>query len=151
MAVFEVCPVKHCGITSGQLKRHLVNYHGWRYTGRDRNMPQAPNQATLFDELKITKVEGLSKMPTDQAFYAFHKANPWVVVELEKIAWQMIQHGRQKIGIQACVEVFRWETRRHTISNDFKLNNNFCSRYARMILDRNPHWGQVFELRKLKV
>lgn len=107
-------------------------------------------QATLFDELKITKVEGISKMPTDQAFNEFHKANPWVVRELEKIAWEMLQHGRKKIGIQACVEIFRWETRRHTISNDFKLNNNFCSRYARMILDRNPHWGQVFELRRIK-
>lgn len=107
-------------------------------------------QATLFDELKITKVEGLSKLPTDQAFAEFHKANPWVVRELEKIAWEMLQHGRKKIGIQACVEIFRWETRRHTISNDFKLNNNFCSRYARMILDRNPHWGQVFELRRIK-
>lgn len=89
-------------------------------------------------------------MPTDEAFKKFHNANPWVVVELEKIAWEMIRHGRKKIGIQACVEIFRWETRRHTIGNDFKLNNNFCSRYARMILERNPHWGQVFELRRIK-
>lgn len=107
-------------------------------------------QATLFDDLKITKVEGISHMPTDEAFQKFHEANKWVVVELEKIAWEMIRHGRKKIGIQACVEVFRWETRRHTIGNDFKMNNNFCSRYARMILDRNPQWGQVFELRRIK-
>lgn len=108
------------------------------------------DQQRLFDSYKITKVEGISKMPTDQAFHAFHRANPWVVRELEKIAWEMIRSGRKKIGIQACVEIFRWETRRHTISHDFKINNNFCSRYARMILDRNPHWGQVFELRRLK-
>ena len=108
------------------------------------------DQATLFDSYTLTKVEGLSKMPTEQAFYQFHKANLWVVVELEKIAWEMLRSGRKKIGIQACVEIFRWETRRHTISKDFKINNNFCSRYARMIHDRNPHWGQVFELRKLK-
>lgn len=107
-------------------------------------------QATLFDSYKITKVEGLSKMPTDQAFHAFHRANPWVIRELEKIAWEMLRSGRKKIGIQACVEIFRWETRKHTISHDFKINNNFCSRYARMMLDRNPHWGQVFELRRLK-
>lgn len=108
------------------------------------------NQETLFNQLKLTKVEGLSKMPTRQAFNEFHKANPWVVVELEKIAWEMIRHGRRKIGIQACVEVFRWESRRHTIGNEFKLNNNFCALYARMIMDRNPHWGQVFEIRKMK-
>ena len=108
------------------------------------------NQAELFDSYKITKVDGISKMPTDQAFHAFHRANPWVVRELEKIAWEMLRSGRKKIGIQACVEVFRWETRKHTISNDFKLNNNFCSRYARMILNRHPEWGQVFELRRIK-
>lgn len=107
-------------------------------------------QQQLFDTYTITKVEGLSKMPVDQAFKAFHAANPWVVKELEKIAWEMIRSGRKKIGIQACVEVFRWETRRHTISRDFKINNNFCSRYSRMIMDRNPHWGQVFELRRIK-
>jgi len=107
-------------------------------------------QQRLFDSYKITRVENISKMATDTAFIAFHRANPWVVVELEKIAWEMLRSGRKKIGIQACVEIFRWEARRHTIGNDFKLNNNFCSRYARMILDRNPHWGQVFELRSLK-
>ena len=108
------------------------------------------DQATLFDSYEITKVENISKMPTDQAFREFHKANPWVVKELEKIAWEMLRHGHKKIGIQACVEIFRWETRRHTISKDFKMNNNFASRYARLIHDRNPHWGQEFELRALK-
>lgn len=107
-------------------------------------------QTKLFDTYKISKVENISKLPTDQAFYAFHNANRWIVVELEKIAWEMIRSGHKKIGIQACIEIFRWETRRHTISNDFKMNNNFASRYARMIMDRNPHWGQVFEIRKLK-
>lgn len=107
-------------------------------------------QVTLFDSYKITKVENLSKMPTDLAFKKFHDANRWVVVELEKIAWEMIRSGRKKIGIQACIEIFRWETRKHTISNDFKINNNFASRYARLIMDRNPHWGQVFEIRRLK-
>lgn len=108
------------------------------------------NQSTLFDSYKLTKVEGISKMPTDAAFHAFNRANPWVVKELEKIAWEMLRSGRKKIGIQACIEIFRWETRRHTISHDFKINNNFASRYARLIHDRNPHWGQVFELRNIK-
>lgn len=103
-----------------------------------------------FSSYKMTKVKGISKMSTDQGFLAFHRANPWVVDELERVAWEMLRNGRSKIGIQACAEIFRWETRRHTISNDFKLNNNFCSRYARMIMKRNPQWGKVFELRKIK-
>jgi len=114
-------------------------------------MPTETNQASLFDDLVITKVEGLSKMPTREAYAAFNKANPWVVRELEKIAWEMIKHGRKKIGMRAVIEIFRWETRRHTISKDFKINNNFCALYARDILARNPHWGQVFELRKMNV
>lgn len=107
-------------------------------------------QQRLFESYRITRVEGLSKLPTPEAFHKFHRANPWVATELEKIAWEMIKHGHKKIGIQACIEIFRWETRRHTISKDFKINNNFASRYARLLHDRNPHWGQVFELRRLK-
>lgn len=108
------------------------------------------DQSTLFDSYKITRVPGLSKMPTPVAFQHFHRANPWVAVELEKIAWDMIKHGHKRIGIQACIEIFRWETRKYTISRDFKINNNYAAHYARLLMDRNPHWGQVFELRKTR-
>lgn len=109
------------------------------------------NQQSLFDSFKLTKVEGLSKMPTRQAYAEFNKANPWVIVELEKIVWEMVKHGRKKVGMRAAVEIFRWETRRHTISKDFKINNNFCALYARDIMARNPHLGQIFELRRMSV
>lgn len=108
------------------------------------------NQQTLFETYKLNRVEGISKLPIKQAFYAFHMANPWVVVELEKIAWEMMKHGHRKLGVQELIEVFRWETRRHTISKQFKINNNFAAHYARLIMDRNPHWGQVFELRRIR-
>lgn len=107
-------------------------------------------QENLFAPRKLTRIENISKMPTDQAFAEFHRRNPWVVEELEKIAWEMLKHGHRKLGVQQLIEIFRWETRRQTISHNFKINNNFASRYARMMLDRNPHWGQVFELRRLR-
>lgn len=107
-------------------------------------------QQTIFDTYKLNKVEGISKLPIKQAFLAFHRANPWVVIELEKVANEMIKHGHNKLGVQQLIEVFRWETRRHTISKDFKINNNFAAHYARLLMDRNPHWGQIFELRKIR-
>ena len=103
----------------------------------------------MFRNRKLNKVKNISKLPTKTAFNEFHKANSWVVEELEKIAWEMIKHGHRKLGIKQLVEIFRWETRRQTVSRDFKINNNYAPHYARMIMSRNPHWGQIFNLRNL--
>lgn len=47
-------------------------------------------------------------------------------------------------------EVLRWHHGRATVGDEFKLNNNFRSRYVRLMIARHPEWASAFTLRELK-
>lgn len=88
-----------------------------------------------------------------ERFDAFHQANAWVLDALEQMTADLIRRGRHRVGMKMLVEVIRWNYARHTStqnSGDFKVNNDFTSRYARLILDRHPEWHGVFETRELR-
>lgn len=84
-------------------------------------------------------------------FEEFHSANPHVYAALVRLARQWRSRGRKRLGIKQLFEVLRWEIAMTTESDDdFKLNNNLTSRYARRIMDREPDLADIFELRELK-
>jgi len=86
----------------------------------------------------------------EQAFRAFHELNPHVYDELVVLARGLVRAGRERIGIKMLFEVMRWHYALRTVGDDFKLNNNFHSRYARLIDECEPDLKGVFELRELK-
>ncbi|CAB4180862.1 hypothetical protein UFOVP1056_1 [uncultured Caudovirales phage] len=45
--------------------------------------------------------------------------------------------------------MLRWETAMSTTGDDFKLNNNYRSRYARLIMATCPDLTDVFDTREL--
>lgn len=84
-----------------------------------------------------------------EAFLRFHRENPHIYDEIVKLARRARGAGSQKIGIGMVFEVMRW---RHTIGSsgdDFKLNNNYRSYYARMVMAREYDLRDIFELRGL--
>lgn len=83
-------------------------------------------------------------------FGDFHEANPQVYRELEKLAWQAHERGRRKIGMQMLFEVLRWNRIMQTQGDDYKLNNNYAGRYARLIMEKNPELEGIFETRELR-
>ena len=87
-----------------------------------------------------------------QKFAEFHTANPWVYVELVKLARRAKGRGARKVGIGMLTEIVRW--RRYIATQDFnsgfKINNNYRSRYVRMIEEREPDLRGLFETRELK-
>jgi hypothetical protein len=86
-----------------------------------------------------------------QAFEAFHAANPWVYTAFERLTADWIARGRTRIGIGMLTEVIRWQYGRQTESTDgFKINNNFRSRYVRFLIHKHPGWADAFETRELK-
>jgi hypothetical protein len=86
-----------------------------------------------------------------QAFEAFHDANPWVYFTFERMTREWLARGHKRIGIGMLTEVVRWEYGRQTNSTDgFKINNNFRSRYVRRLIDVHPSWADAFETRELK-
>ena len=88
--------------------------------------------------------------PADQRFWDFHKANPHVYSELVKLCQQAKEAGRKRIGIKMLFEVLRWNRFLKTSQEEFKLNNNYHSRYVRIILQQHPEFKGMFELRRIK-
>ena len=82
-------------------------------------------------------------------FESFHNLNPWVLDALEQLTADYVQRGRRRLGIKMLVEVLRWQYGRATTGDEFKLNNNYSSRYVRLILERHPEWSDIFATREL--
>ncbi len=91
--------------------------------------------------------------PTIQAqFQRFHIRHPEVYYGLLRLARQADSSGRPRIGMKMLFEVLRWEWTIAGLPDDaeeWKLNNNYTSRYARMVMDHNPDLAGLFETRAL--
>ena len=84
-------------------------------------------------------------------FEEFRRNNPEVLAELRRLCLQAKGLGVKKIGIRMVWEVMRWNLTVQTVrpANDFKLNDHFHSRYARL-LNEEPELRGMFELRELR-
>ena len=86
----------------------------------------------------------------DFKFREFHAANPQVFLALERLAARWFARGKRKCGVGALWEVMRWEMALSTEGDDFKLNNNYRSRYVRLLIKHHPDWEDRFEIRQLR-
>lgn len=87
----------------------------------------------------------------DEAFAEFHEAHPEVYEHFKTLANQLRSRGHKRYGAKGIVEVIRFH--RATTGpdvNGFKINNNFTSRYARMLIEEDPSFDGFFEMRRLK-
>ncbi len=83
-------------------------------------------------------------------FDTFHQANPHVYVELVRLAREAKDRGK-RVGIRMLWEILRWNlTVIHDAADDFKLNDHYHSRYARLIMKQEADLTGSFELRELK-
>lgn len=106
----------------------------------------ATETPSLFPELKPAPTSGT----INERFEAFNAANPWVADELEKLANVELRHGDGRIGIKYLIEVLRWNYRRGTTGQPFRISNDFTSRYARLLVDRRPEFAGLFEMRTIR-
>jgi hypothetical protein len=96
-------------------------------------------QYNLFDET------------IQERFEAFHKAHPEVYAYLLALCFELRGKGREHYGIKSLWERVRWHFQvEKQLGEEFKLNNNFHSRYVRLILRDYPELDGFFELRVLK-
>jgi hypothetical protein len=87
-----------------------------------------------------------------EKFDEYHRLNPQVYRALEQMAGDLINKGRRKVGIKMLMEVLRWNYQMQTQdpNSDFKINNNYAPYYARLLIQNNPTWVDVFELRTIR-
>ncbi|MEV4557214.1 hypothetical protein AB0K51_09465 [Kitasatospora sp. NPDC049285] len=99
---------------------------------------------------EIHEPDGNPGATIQQQFEAFHQLNPWVLDALEELTADCLTRGFPHVGIGMLFEILRWRYGLHTRGDAFRLNNNFRSRYVRLLIDRHPEWISVFEVRALR-
>lgn len=97
----------------------------------------------------LVEPEHLPAQTLEERFWAFHQANPHVADALEELALDLVRRGRKRIGVGMLFEVLRWSSMR-TEGDEYRLNNSYRSRYARLLTDRHPDLCDAFELRELR-
>lgn len=102
-------------------------------------------QTDIFAEMN-------SGTPLAARFAAYHAANPHVYDEIVMLARRAKRSGAQRIGMKQLWEVMRW---RHMLSTrdpeGWKLNNDYTSCYARLVMLREGDLAGMFELRRSSV
>jgi hypothetical protein len=103
-----------------------------------------------IEELKLLAPVKARRASIQERFEAFHRLNPWVYASLEMLADDWLRNHEGRVGIGMLTEVLRWSYGRRTVGGTFKLNNDFRSRYVRLLLEHHPEWAGRFETRQLR-
>lgn len=82
-------------------------------------------------------------------FLEFHKKNPQVYDRLVEQALRLKGHDVEECGISLLFERLRWLYLIQTKGDNFKLNNNYRSEYARLIMKQVPELKGFFKTRTL--
>lgn len=87
-----------------------------------------------------------------ERFNAFHAANPQVFEHLVKLTQEKFVRGRERAGLKALWEQLRWSIAVGNIQimGDYQLNNDFTSRYTRLLVEMYPAYRGLFEQRHLR-
>lgn len=84
-------------------------------------------------------------------FEEFDRKHPEVYTYLVELAFSAFNRGFRHYGIGALWERMRWHFHiEEDRAEEFKLNNNYRSRYARKIIAEHPALEEFFEIRALR-
>ena len=83
----------------------------------------------------------------ERQFREFHLKNRHVYAALEGLALNAHKAGVKRLGIGALVETLRYSAALQTRGSEYKINNNFRSLYARMLIRNRPELRDLLELR----
>jgi hypothetical protein len=84
-------------------------------------------------------------------FLKFHADNPHIYAALVILARQATRRGKRKWSIDVLFGALRFQIQVQVESDEpFKLNNDFRSRYARLLMDQEPDLAGMFEIRILR-
>lgn len=91
----------------------------------------------------------VTSMTLTARFERFHRDNPTFYDRIVHLARRYLARtGASKVGVQRLVEVARWDHEIATDAEDFKVNNDYASFYARLIALQEPDLADAFHLRR---
>lgn len=105
-----------------------------------QRLPRGVTQPTLLS----------AEAKADIAFLDYHSANPHIFAAFAAAALQLRARGITHYGAKAIFEHIRFETAIRAGTDVLKINNNYTSRYARLLMATDTRFLHFFELRTLK-
>lgn len=85
-----------------------------------------------------------------ERFERFDMENPRIYELYKKFSLELYVRGRRKCGISLITERIRWEVIVTTTGQDFKISNDFRSRYARKLMKENIALNGFFFIKQLR-
>lgn len=85
-----------------------------------------------------------------KSFFNFHNKNPRIYRLFNRYARDLRVAGKSQYGAKAIMERIRWHLAVETTGEDFKINNNYTSCYARLMMTKNRRFKNFFELRSTR-
>lgn len=84
-----------------------------------------------------------------EKFIEYHRQNPHIFDLFLKYARELVKANRKHYGVVAISERIRWHLNVETVGDEFKINNNYRSCYARLLVAKYPQEFQtMFEIRR---
>lgn len=86
----------------------------------------------------------------DAEFRAFDRSNPEVFRMYRDLAEKIRAQGWTRYSSDAILHRIRWHYHVEQGNRDWKLNDHYTSRYARLLMDVDPSFRGFFETRRLR-
>lgn len=118
-------------------------------------LERAAEHAKQLRDLPIRRRASVSaqraaKPSNEERFWRFHSENPHVYDLLVRLARKVQARGKAQYSMKAIFEQARWFYHIEQGNEDFKLNNNLTSHYARLIMAQEADLKDFFEKRRLR-
>jgi hypothetical protein len=110
---------------------------------------------SVEEDLKIKKEE-IKYGPNSKIyreFVQYHSRHPEVYWQLRDLSLEWKKAGHSKIGMKMLFEVVRWNAGIRPDRDqheEFVLNNNYTSHYARLLMENEQELKDIFEIRSLR-
>ena len=105
------------------------------------------NQLSFFDLSSSSEFADLAPHIVNN-FWAFHQENPQVFELFKRFTEEMRGTGRKRYGVKSIAERIRWHFATTSRSDEFKMNNNYVSCYARLLILNDPELKDFFQTRE---
>jgi len=128
---------------------HIVEYL-WTSAGEPAQRPAAIQPPLDLELAPILAIEVPDDAPLEERFRQFHETNPQVYRALRSLALPLAQAGRKRIGVKMLWETLRYSYSIVTEGSEYKLDNSYTSRYARLLMDQEPELRGLIETRALR-
>jgi hypothetical protein len=108
-----------------------------------------PHSCRLLSSIQNRRNDTNINDRIQRQFVNFHENNSHVYRKLVELARQVKAKGKARYSINSLFERLRWHFDIETEGSTFLLNNNFRSRYVRLISQQEPDLKGFFVTRPL--